>query len=174
MLCLFTLYVSYMYTDAVVTMFALLLPMRALQTVLILLVLRYGPKFFGLEDDEFDEDVEEEVEENEAQDDAKEHSFHKEEDLHSMEDSMHTRESVFTRDSLRESRPERRVVFEAGFPQSLTTDDAPPLSVFQSQTSSFSFVRQAVEGSITTPPQAMRRRRSSIHLNRSNRPTFHG
>lgn len=141
--------------------------------MLILLVLRFGPKFLWLHDDESEEGENEDEEEDTAEADAKIHSFRQEEYLRSTQNSLHTTHSLGTQDSA--SRPERRVVFEAGFPQSLTAEDAP--SLFSTRSAYFEgslgSARQVMEGSVTSPtrPSNLKRRRSSVHL---NRPTFHG
>jgi hypothetical protein len=157
-----------------VTIFALLLPTACIaQTVLILLVLRFGPKFLWLHDDESEEGDKEEEEEDKAEADAKTDSFRQEEYLHNIENSLHTTHSLHTQDSA--IRPERRVVFEAGFPQSLTTEDTPSLRSLRSSyfEGSLGSVRQVMEVSATSPTRgsSIKRRRSSVHL---NQPTFHG
>lgn len=137
--------------------------------MLILLVLRFGPKFFWLQDDESEEGDNEDEEEDKSEADAKMSSFRREEYLR----SAHTTHSLGTQDSA--PMPERRVVFEAGFPQSLTAEDAPSLLSARSAyfEGSVGSVRHAMEGSVTSPQRrsSLKRRRSSVHL---NRPTFHG
>lgn len=136
-------------------------------TALIILVLRFGPKFLWLHGDNESEkdDTEEEEEENE-----KSPLFDAAEYLHSTENSLHT---VRTQDSL--TGPERRVIFEAGFPQALTTEDTPSLASVKSGyfEASIGSARQGVEGPVTSPRGAstIKRRRSSKHL---VQPTFHG
>jgi hypothetical protein len=134
--------------------------------VLILLVLRFGPKFLWLHDDESEEGDKDGEEPDREEADAKADSFRQEEYLNSTGNSLHTAHSLYTEDSA--LRPERRVFFEAGFPQSLTAEDTP--SLLSSRPGS---VRQAMEGSLNSPTRrsSLKRGRSSLHL---NRPTFHG
>lgn len=130
------------------------------QTVWILLVLRFGPKFYLQEDSKS-------VAEDEGDVTESEHDLVKERWLQSQAGiSQHTLDSK--EETFSEKSEQQRVSFiQAGFPESLTTEDLIPS---RSSVHTLGSTRSTAGDSVAT---ASERRRSRHRSSTYDPPTFH-